>query len=81
MNSQIREGAPGTAYVAWARNPEAGFGSSSFDCTLKFNNREWDTLASEFKFNIGRFSVASLYRVLQLLLPLLSTHPRARATL
>jgi hypothetical protein len=44
---KIREGAPGTAYVAWARAPDAGFGSLTFECSLRFNNREYDPSAGE----------------------------------
>ena len=45
--SKIKEGSPGTCYVAWARAPDAGFGSTTFECELKFNNREYDPAAGE----------------------------------
>ena len=44
---RVREGAPGTAYVALARSADAGFGASSFSCELKFNSREFDASAGE----------------------------------
>lgn len=44
---RIREGAPGTAYVALGRAPDAGFGSAAFSCELKFNSREFDAAAGE----------------------------------
>lgn len=44
---RIREGTPGTAYVALGRAPDAGFGSAVFSCELKFNSREFDAAAGE----------------------------------
>lgn len=41
---KILDGAPGVCYVAWAR---AGYGACTFDCVLRFNNREYDPAACE----------------------------------
>jgi len=44
---KVREGHPATAFVAFARAPDAGIPSASFTCELRFNSRECDAATGE----------------------------------
>jgi hypothetical protein len=51
--AKILEGTPNTSFVAYERNPDAGFGASAFECKLRFRRREWDPAAKEVRRGVG----------------------------